>query len=237
MTYDGVDSVWVAGTFSGVGSLLVNNIAKWNNSTSTWEGVGSGITLEGSNNIAALAGSGESLYVGGSFEAAGGLAVNNIAKWNGAYWLALGGGVNGTVRALAVGGTNLYVGGAFSTAGGNAANHIAKWTGTAWEALGGGVNGNVNALAYDGIGNLYVAGDFTSAEGKPANHIARWNITTSSWEALGAGIATPGASIASLVYHQGSLYIGGLFNTADGMVCNNILAWGKKKNLPAASGI
>src|SRR5439155_21611373 len=50
------------------------------------------------------------LYVAGEFKMAGGVRVNNIARWNGAGWSALGNGVgngvssgyNGAVLALAV---------------------------------------------------------------------------------------------------------------------------------------
>ena len=79
-------------------------------------------------------GSGQALYVGGGFESAGGVFVNNVARWNGKRWAALGGGANGSVNALAVfddgSGPALYAGGNFTSAGGSAANHIAKWNGS-----------------------------------------------------------------------------------------------------------
>ena len=63
------------------------------------------------------------LYVGGNFTTAGGVTVNNIAKWDGTAWFALGTGTNSTVSALAADSSgNLYVGGNFTTADGIAAN-------------------------------------------------------------------------------------------------------------------
>ena len=59
----------------------------------------------------ALAVSGTNLYAGGYFTTAGGVAANNIAKWDGSAWSALGSGMDGAVYALAVSGTNLYAGG------------------------------------------------------------------------------------------------------------------------------
>ena len=87
--------------------------------------------------------SGTNLYAGGYFTTAGGVAANNIAKWDGSAWSALGSGMNGQpdVYALAVSGTNLYAGGCFTTAGGVPANNIAKWDGSAWSALGSGMDG------------------------------------------------------------------------------------------------
>src|SRR5215472_2024241 len=48
------------------------------------------------------------LYIGGGFTAAGNVVANNVAKWNGSGWSALGSGVNGRVYALAVSGGTLY---------------------------------------------------------------------------------------------------------------------------------
>src|SRR5260370_30950689 len=84
-------------------------------------------------------GTGPALYAGCSFTAAGGVAVNYIAKWDGNQWSALGGGMNHVVMALTVfddgTGPALYAGGTFTTAGGAPANYIAKWNGTHWSAL------------------------------------------------------------------------------------------------------
>src|SRR6185369_7124215 len=114
-----------------------------------------------------LAVSGTDLYVGGNFNAAGGVGLANfIARWNGSAWSALGSGVNFNVYAVALSGTDLYVGGSFTTAGGAPASRIAKWNGSAWSALGSGVNvaanlladhATVHALALSGS-DLYVGG-------------------------------------------------------------------------------
>ena len=93
--------------------------------------------------VDALAVSGTTLYAGGDFTTAGGVAANYIAKWNGSAWSALGAGMNNDVYALAVSGTTLYAGGDFTTAGGVTANYIAKWNGSAWSALGSGMDGEV----------------------------------------------------------------------------------------------
>ena len=79
--------------------------------------MGSGILAS----ISALAVSGTDLYAGGSFTTAGETEVNNVAKWNGSAWSALGSGTDRQVEALAVCGTNLYAGGGFYVAGVTAA--------------------------------------------------------------------------------------------------------------------
>jgi hypothetical protein len=76
--------------------------------------------------VYALAVSGSDLYAGGRFTRAGGSEANNIAKWNGSSWMALGSGMNYGVSALAVSGSDLYVGGAFTTAGRKVSAYAAR---------------------------------------------------------------------------------------------------------------
>ena len=89
----------------------------------------------------------ESLYAGGYFTTAGGVTVNNIARWDGTTWHLSGSGMNGGAQALAAGGDgSLYAGGDFTTAGGVPANRIARWDGSAWHPLDIGMNDTVQAL-------------------------------------------------------------------------------------------
>ncbi len=65
----------------------------------------------------------------------GNVTVNEIAKWNGSSWLALGNGLNSVVNKVAVSGNDVYVDGAFSVVCGNlvcdtgnvSVNNIAKY--------------------------------------------------------------------------------------------------------------
>jgi hypothetical protein len=180
---DGRGNVYVGGTFTLVGSVPANHIAKWDGSA--WSAVGSGMD----SGVTALAVSGTNLYAGGDFTTADGMPVNYVAKWDGHAWSALGSGMNGRVDALAASGTDLYAGGWFTTATGVAANYIARWDGSAWSALDSGMSGGsyprVYALAVSGT-DLYAGGCFTNAGGVKANGIAKWN--GSAWSALGSGM-------------------------------------------------
>lgn len=116
------------------------------------------------------------VYAGGTFTKAGGVTVNNVAKWNGSGWEALSGqsatGMNNPVYALVVDSQdNLYVGGSFTTAGGVPTLHVAKWDGSNWSPLNGpigpGLSGPVFALAVDNQDNVY-AGGISSANFRDA---------------------------------------------------------------------
>jgi hypothetical protein len=153
------------------------------------------------------------LYAGGAFTNAGGVnGTSNIAEWNGANWLPLGLGLNGSVSSLAFDYSgNLYAGGCFTMAGGVVASNIAQWNGSAWFSLGSGFTGGlVNSLACDSSGNVYAGGSFTAVDGVTANYIAKWNGT--NWSALGSGM---NAYVWSLAFApSGNLYAGGYFTTA-----------------------
>lgn len=159
------------------------------------------------------------LYVGGDFAVAGEAAANNVAKWNGSTWSALGAGTNNNVTALAVIGTDLYAGGTFTTAGGVSASRIAKWDGSTWSALGSGTSGPVGALSVSGS-DLYAGGDFTTAGGVSANYVAKWNGT--SWSALGSGT---GFRVYALLASGPDLYVGGSFTAAGGSSANRVAKW------------
>jgi hypothetical protein len=179
--------------------------------------------------------SGSNVYVGGWFWHVCGNAacnsgnwdVNNIARWDGASWSALGNGVYGFVYALAVSGSTLYVGGDFMYLCDNAncssrttlVNRIAQWDGVTWSALGSGVNSRVYALAASGS-KLYVGGNFTHVCGGaactygnlPVNNIVQWDGV--SWSAFGNGV---NGLVSALVMSGNTLSVGGWFT----QVCGN----------------
>ena len=239
---DGLGNVYVGGSFSIAGEVFATNIAKWDGNS--WSALGSGVDAPGppfyGGAVNVLAASGTNLYVGGVFTTAGGIAANNIAKWDGSSWSALGSGLNSNVFALAVSGDDLYAGGWFTSAGGTAARNIAKWDGSSWSALGSGIaelqaeegeelpySSGVYALAISGT-DLFVGGNFITAGGIAAANIARWD--GSNWSALGAGVRDPDdfpydLGVHALTFSGTDLYAGGRFTMAGGIAASNIARW------------
>ena len=181
--------------------------------------------------IRAVAVSGNTMYVGGSFTTIGGVAARHIAKWDGSAWSSLGGGTNDTVAAITVSGTDVFVGGWFTRAGGTSANYIAKWNGSSWSALGSGMNDWVEAVAVMGT-DIYAAGDFTTAGGVEANYIAKWN--GSVWSPLGTGF---NGGIWALAVIGTDLYAGGAFTTAGGNAIYCIAKWNGNSWAAVGSGV
>ena len=173
------------------------------------------------------------LYLGGQFTSIDGVALSNLARWDGLTWQEMSGGVDGPVRSLLVSGTNVFVGGAFSHAGGIEARNVARWDGSSWHALGGGVSFS-GADSSDGIiamvmsgEDLYVGGRFDKADGNAATNIARWD--GASWHPLltvypadlisaqpsrtNNGLSGPVKALAS---SGGTVYVGGSFRQSTG---------------------
>ncbi|MGD9108100.1 MAG: hypothetical protein PVI75_02905 [Gammaproteobacteria bacterium] len=199
LTSDSSGNIYAGGLFETAGGMTVNYITKWNGSA--WSDLASG-GQTGTNyyvNALTIDDLGQ-LYAGGDFDAAGGIAVNKIAKWAGSAWSALasggqtgvGGGFQWYVLALTnYNSENVYAGGIFTTAGGMTVNRVAKWNDSAstWSALATGVGTEeddyVEALANDNSGNLFAGGNFITAGGMTVNSIAKWN--GSAWSALTSG--------------------------------------------------
>jgi hypothetical protein len=103
------------------------------------------------------------LYAAGAFATAGGVACNNIARWNGKAWNALGDGVNADAVFLNLDRNGqLMVGGSFTTAGGKTLpDHFAIWTGSMWIPLDVNLPGTaiIEAMEESPNGNLTIGYD------------------------------------------------------------------------------
>ena len=215
MYYSG-GKLYLVGTFSP-------KFAKWNGSFSYEPALNPDVITSGLS-VTSVCVNGTDIYIGGYFSSVGGVAVNNIAKWNGTAWQALGSGVIGTanpvpVQALAHDGTFLYAGGYFTNAGGSSISYLAKWDGSSWSSAGGVLNGAVRDIELVD-GRLFACGTFTTAGGTTVNYIAA--NTGGTWSALGTGLG----SICYAISLDGeNLYATGDFTSAGGSPANYVAMW------------
>ena len=127
--------VYVGGSFTQAGSVPANRVAKWDGFS--WSALGSGLTgTSSSAAVTAMVMNGGYLYVCGSITNAGGVAVNRIARWDGASWAAVGNGLTNpdgsapSLAALAANANDIYAGGLFQRAGNKASRNLGRWNDT-----------------------------------------------------------------------------------------------------------
>ncbi|MGI9089165.1 MAG: beta strand repeat-containing protein [Chthoniobacterales bacterium] len=191
--------------------------------------------------VDALAVSGSTLYVGGTFNTIGGQPRNNIAA------LSLGLPLDGvavpafnpspsyrgcaacaSIGALAISGSTLYVGGLFDTIGGQPRKYLAGLNtadgmATAFDPE---PNGNIFALAILGS-TVYVAGSFNSRDGSPTiggqarNYAAALNLIDGTASAFNPN---PNASVVGIAVSGSAIYLGGYFSSLGGVVRRSIAA-------------
>jgi hypothetical protein len=187
-------------------------------------------------------GSGEKLYVGGSFAGIGGTPYRYLAAWDPttATWSNLGRGIiqENTTFLTAImpfdpgAGEQLVVAGAFGSAGGAPdTKSIAMWDGARWSNLGAQLRSNTADSVWSMTqwnGSLYVGGKFPDIGGVVANGIASWDGT--AWSPLGTGafgIFNPFVT-SMIVFDDGSgecLYAAGRFDGIGGASAPLIARW------------
>ncbi|MFO1009944.1 MAG: hypothetical protein U1F29_07770 [Planctomycetota bacterium] len=219
--FGGGPELVAGGRFDASSGGSVKNVARWDGSS--WRPLGAG--FEGGPpqygpEVRAFAsydaglGAGSELYAVGRFTLSGGVLVNHVARWDGALWQPVGGGLSDDAFALAVyddgTGPALYATGQFTSAGGVPAPKVARWNGTAWSSLP--VNGPIGALNVgvslavwdDGSGPALIVGGAFGTQ--PFSTVASYRAGT--WTSLGFG----GDARALAVFDAGSgpeLFSGG----------------------------
>ena len=173
------------------------------------------------------------------FMTAGGVTVNNIARWDGTSWSpSAGSGRAGhrPVRSrprrlrrwLRCGAVRRRL---LRTVDDVVVNNIARWDGSSWSGLSGpsgsGVHGWIDALAVfdDGSGPaLFAGGCVDTAGGVTVMGVAHWD--GSAWSAVGTGVQGWVYGFAVLDGSSGpALYAGGEFVLAGDVTANNVARW------------
>lgn len=199
----------VAGSFQDASGVPVENVARWDGSA--WHALaGGGIPgayVSHRPPVAAVAtlANGD-LVAGGTFSTAGGVAVGNIARWDGASWSAMPAGFVGSVVKLLV-----RTNGDLIVGGHNSGPGFWRLAGSVWGSLG--LDGGTAQALHETSGGELI-GVHSSFGGLPG--VARW--TGTAWQSIAS------ASIKHYVraLHDlpggatGDLVIGGSFGVLDG---------------------
>lgn len=165
-------------------------------------------------------------YIGGGFNAVGGIPRSNLAHvlanmsvspWNP--------GCDNTVWAMAISGSTIYLGGDFTNVGGQARSHIAALDATSGNATAFDPNATgspvlINTLTLSGT-MLYVGGFFTGIGGQPRTNIAALNtaLDTNNATAWNPGVSGP----PNMIKVNGStIYVAGSFSTLGGQSRSNV---------------
>jgi len=212
-------NLYVIGSFTRAGGASVNRIARWDGTG--WAAVGTG-TLNGVDNSPSsiVVNTRGEVFVGGSFAKAGGVTTGRVAKWDGTNWSALDGGItNGVVSRLIASGEDVYAAGSFSAAGAQTAYGLARWNGTNWFTFPRHTSPNqdwsVSAVTLTS-GTLAVAA---------GPNVYTWD--GQAWSGVGDAFVRDNgtASLVTLAWAGGQLYVGGTFGRVGNRVVESIARW------------
>ena len=192
------------------------------------------------------AGSGPDLVVSGILFQSGTTVFQQVARWDGAAWRALAGGLNRGAQALETfddgTGPALYAAGEFTQSGATIARHVARWNGASWSELGGGASESAFALAPfdDGGGPALACGGFFSQVGSLPAAVGAWR--ASGWSTFatgtGQGLSSWVSVLAEVDLGSGpELYAGGRFTGAGTLPAARVARWNGAQWSTLGSGI
>lgn len=240
------------GAFTGSGGSSIHGVARWDGTN--WNALGGGLPVGAA--VAALEvfddGSGPALYVSGSFSSAGGIPVNNVARWDGTTWSAVGAGLSGKVIDLqdfpddSTAGHRLYA----SVNGPNASpKEIRAWDGTAWHpVLPTGVEAEL-------LGGHLAVTDYLDGRGPLLHAAFRERLDTptlqtlnrklvfdgTQWDELsddqGLLVTTGKPAVHAMVEYEDGLAVAGRFSSGGGRTLRSVGKWNGHSWEPLGQGL
>jgi len=251
----GNDSILLGGFFQIPNSECISDFAIYypggnaptepkNPISTDWISMGG---IDGENNVVIIGNSElNEVYVGGRFIHANGQILNNVGKFDGKNWTALGQGISidkdptlAVVNSLYFIENSLFVGGYFTLASGVVANYFAKYNGS-WFGLGLPKIENtttttttttvigIHSLSFIESNQMLVVGGFFNIETTSTNgsvwNLALYNIINETWFSIGG-------SVNGIVYttvidsKTNSIFVGGNFTKIGDLDCSGIAKW------------
>lgn len=214
-TYSSGSQLIAGGQFTSINGTSLAYVGRY--FSSAWHPFLNGLQWTSSSKVSGFGSFGwfSDLYVVGTFDHAGTVAVSNIARWNSGTWSALGGGLSASGDGAVRFGNDLIVVGAFTSVGsGTTAYRVAKWTpgSSVWAILGASATASgfdaeaVGALQFNG--DLYAWGNFSGTDDglQTLTGLGKWNGTT--WVAVGnwTSVVASGKHVTAAAIYNGNLY-------------------------------
>jgi hypothetical protein len=233
--------VIVGGAFSIAGSTRVSALARYTPATATWSDLSGGVTLfNGANqpqvNAIVVLPSGD-LLIAGSFNAAGGVPVSSVARYNPAtgIWSSIQGSAYVIAMAVLPNG-DVVMGGNFEIPipGDNNAKSVAIYHPDTdlWSRAGNGVTNNGGGLSPGDVysivvlpnGDFVVGGRFDRADTLSAANIARFSPATGQWDTFGGLLPVCACTrvLSLALMTDGAIAVAGEFTSAGGFPATNI---------------
>ena len=213
--------------------LLLYLVAFPGGARATWSPEFGPTGFQRSGPIKAVTSYNGSLVVAGEFTFASRDTAHHIARWNGAHWLPMAGGLP-RINCLTVHNGTLVAGGSFKANKHCPATALARWDGENWQDMGAHLQGEVNALlTYRD--ELVVGGRFIIEGGEGMRHIARWD--GARWLPLGEGISGGGRTrVEALAVHDDELIVGGVLGQAGQEETFHLARWNGERWLAFGTG-
>ncbi len=205
LTLDADNNLYVAGNFNYINQTEVNGLARWNGTN--WNGYGLQPTDTGK--IRKVLSFDNSLFAIGSFSVLQ-QARNNIARWDGKNFQAIGNGLTGHLTpypietyaaTLASFGDSLFVGGDFTHFDGRPAYGIGQWNG---DVVSQTVDFEWMVNSFGSNGTELIAGGSFTAVGNVSSRLARF--VNNQWQPFDVGIANTYFTVYDT---QNTIYLAG----------------------------
>eukprot|EP00003_Mantamonas_plastica_P010540 TRINITY_DN199_c0_g5_i1.p1 TRINITY_DN199_c0_g5~~TRINITY_DN199_c0_g5_i1.p1 ORF type:complete len:3225 (-),score=1025.87 TRINITY_DN199_c0_g5_i1:69-9743(-) len=213
------DIAYVGGSFTSLGGVTANRLARWNLINDEPVGLGENGNLEPGLNsrVEVIKSIGDHIFVGGHFtDGSGSLDANRVFMYNTKTNQSndLGTGFNNVVYSMNTdNGTNsIYIGGSFSTANGQTANYITRYNNDTnkFEPIQKGVNLGSTVFSINIAGQrLYAGGTFASSS--YYYHFAQTSTDYNRWIGVGGGVDS---TVYDVILDGDNAFIFGSFNEA-----------------------
>ena len=234
--------IYAAGTFVRSGPTTINRVGQWNGTawaplTGDDTGIGFGVgqslaqTSTGSAGFTVpgvfglVLGGDDSLYAGGAFLGSDD-TLNNVARWNGSDWVAMGNGL----RVGATGSSNV--------------NDIVQDMVIGNDFIGMDDTNYADDTVY-AIGGFYgtCATLSCTSTGRTAAGIAQYSQADDTWYPVGDGSISQTNGVNDLIfagaYIDDTLYVGGNFTSLGGQSVTRVARWSQSTGtwLPLGTGL